>query len=285
MTFIFRILGVVALTGAAILALFGDSRGAVAAVLVAGGAFLSSPGASLGDQNRAWLGLALICGGIATLVGSLTVAIVLLGLVVMLRVVATLLSWRVVSRARFEAVAPGAVMAGAEQAVAEFTSAGFENIGGHRVQLGSRPIVVTALLHPDADRMAFATDRVWQVTSRYGHRWLVTSNSGVAPLPATVLRQRLDGGRPADLVLAHARGVGMLRARGVEPDRFASAVEALQAARELEQRAIDFMKRRVARTAMMVELSSAADGPLVEGNSRSLARIDSWLNAAAGSPN
>lgn len=279
MAVIFRVLGFIALLGAAILALFGDLRGAFAAVLAASGAFLSSPGTSLGDQNRTWLGLALICGGIAILVASFTVAVVLLGLVVLLRVVATLISVRVVTRARFEPVAAGEVMTGAEQPLAEFTSAGFANIGGHRVQLGSKHIVVAVLLHSDSDRMAFVTDRVWQVTSRYGRRWLVTSNSGLAPLPAAVLRQRLDEGRPADLVLAHARAVGMLRTRGVEPDRFASAADALQAARELEQRAIDFMHRRAARTAMMVGLSSAAEGPLVEGNARSLARIEAWLNA------
>jgi hypothetical protein len=277
MAIIFRIFGVAAIAGAAILGVFGDWRGALAATLVGVGAFLSAPRRTAA-QLYGWIGFAFICAGIGALASAIAAAVLFVGAVAFQFLAARRVT-RALTAVEFEPVAADVVMPDATNVVQAFSSAGFTGIGGHRFRLARREIVITVLMNAEADRMAFVTDRVWQVASRYGVRWLVTSNSGAAPVPENVLRQRLDGATPVELLRAHDIAIGTIEQDGARPDRFQDPDRALAAARALERSAIAFVSQVPLTRTVSTGILPGGERPLVGGDADSRARIERWLAA------
>ena len=137
---------------------------------------------------------------------------------------------------------------------------------------------MTVMAGPQSDRLAVVTDKVLQITSRFGSRSLVTTNSAVAPVPADILRQHVDGG-PGDLVRAHGAAVTLLDRHSIHPDVFASDTEALQAVRGMEERALALIKRVSLQTAWRMATEGAAPTRLLGDDPQSLNRINAWIGA------
>ena len=125
--------------------------------------------------------------------------------------------------------------------VQQFSAEGFRVCGSYRFHTGGRPVVMTVRAGPRSDRVAVVTDKVLYVASRFGRRSVVTTNSAAAPLPADVLRQHVAGG-PVELVRAHDAALTLLDRHSIHPDVFASDAEALQTVREMEERALAFIR-------------------------------------------
>ena len=269
-----------AIAGYGVLLLFaGEIRPAVSAWLVGGGSILLVTWAR-GFPAREWLATAMLFVGIA-LIGSPLFALVVLAAALVFQL---WLSRRIRSRlsSELEIVAPEEVEPGAEHVVAAFEAAGFQRSGAYATHAprlrGTRRVVVSVLTGPEHDRFAIATDRIAEVVSRFGNRWLLTSNSGMAPLSADKLRQVVARGAPGELATVHQSGLDLLDERGMTADRLAGD-DALEAALELERSAIAF----VAGVGMAKALRMTSD-PVLRDDARSRRRVDEWLADAPALP-
>jgi hypothetical protein len=271
-----------AIAGYGVLLLFaGEIRLAVSAWLVGGGSILLVTWAR-GFPTREWLATGLLFVGIA-LVGSPFFALAILAGAVLLQL---WLSRRMRTRisADLEVVESDEVMPGAEQAVAAFEAAGFLRTGAYATQIprlrGTRRVVVSVLTGPERDRFAIATDRIVEVVSRFGDRWLLTINSGTAPLSADKLRQVVARGGPAELAAAHQTALGLVAERGLTPDPLADD-DAIDAAFELERSAIAFASGLGMGKALGMEFRRMTSDPVLRDDVRSRKRVDQWLEADA----
>lgn len=278
----FAFAAVVLLSGGFVVLVSGDTRFARAAGLWAGGALLLATwawGYPTVFPAREWVALGLIAAGFAVLGYALVAIVALVGLF-LLSVISGRFVLRRMSGVEFEIVGPEVVMRGAEDAVAAFEAAGFRRVGGYQTRLPLQRKVVTSsvLAGPDRDRFAVANDRVWEVLSRFGERWLLTTSSGVSPLPPNVLRQTLAGARPAELVAAHQTALGLL-ASG--PDRFDEDDAYLDAVQAHEQEVLRFVSARPTKSALGVETRRTSHDPVLGRDEVSRRRIDSWLGSRA----
>jgi hypothetical protein len=189
--------------------------------------------------------------------------------------------FRRLGQVEFEETGPESVMAEARPTVAAFETEGFHRVGGYRarIPLVRREVTATVLRSPEGDRFAVVTDRVWQVVSRYGSGWLITTSSGLIPLPGHILRQTLPRGRPAELVQAHRSATSLLEGRGLEPDRLHDG-RVLGAAQDLERQAIQYAAGAPISRIAGIETRRASDDPALAEDDRALQRIDEWLGAA-----
>lgn len=284
MTYVYSAFGLLAVAAAALLAWLGDARGAVAAAVVAAAAFVfRGPGGrpSAASPRRGWVGFVALAGGMSLMIASLVPVLVLAALFVF-KVVMNVRLMRALSRMTVDASASPETMPGADDALLrEFMSAGFTPVASHRCTPLGRPITVTVLLDRRQDRVALVTDRVWQVASQFGRRWLVTTNSGLSPLPADVLRQEIPDGRPQELIDAHHAVLEQLESRGVHADRFENAAHAAHSAREMERHAISFLAHASLLTAVRLEVATRPADPRLDSGSAASHRVDAWLRSVA----
>lgn len=269
--------GLAALVASGMLLYLGDMRGAVAAVIIAVSA-LTFWRARNGDprfRRRYWLGLALL-GTAAVILGfPLGVVAGSLAALFALQLLLNAAVARKVGRITLEQLDHPVVMAGAETFVQQFSAEGFRVCGSYRFRTAGKTVVMTVMAGPQSDRLAVVTDKVLQITSRFGSRSVVTTNSAAAPVPADILRQHVDGG-PADLVRAHGTAVTLLGRHSIHPDVFAGDTEALQAVREMEERALAFIRKASLRTALRMTTEGASATRLVDDDPHSLSRINTW---------
>ena len=253
----------------------GEIRPAFSAWLVGGGSILLVTWAR-GFPAREWLTTAMLFVGIA-LIGSPLFALVVLAAALGFQL---WLSRRMHSRmsTEFERLDAGEAMPGAEDAVAAFESAGFRPSGAYATQVprlrGTRRVVVSVLTGPEGDRFAIATDRIGEVVSRFGDRSLLTINTGQASLPASMLRQVIARGGPAELAAAHQKALDLLAERGLQPDRLAGDDDALEAAFELERSALAYATGAGFGKGLMMGMTS---DPVLRDDKRTRRRIDDWL--------
>lgn len=269
------------LVGGVFIFFAGDERFALAALLWGAGALVLATwawGYPTAFPAREWIGLGLVAAGFAVL-GLVLVAIFGLLALFLLSVLSGRFTMRRLSGVELEVVGPEVVMPGAENQVAEFEAAGFRPVGGYQARLPlplRRKVVTTNVLAgPDGDRFAVANDRVWEVLSRFGDRWLLTTSSGLSPLPATVLRQTVAGGRPAELVRAHQTAVELIAPR---PDRFDEDAAVVDAALAHEHEGIRFVAAAPTKSALGAETRRASDNPVLGRDDLSRRRIDAWLH-------
>jgi hypothetical protein len=269
--------GVVA--AAVFLALADDTRGAIAAAMIAAGVFLFPIWArSPSFPGRHWVAFALILGGVAVLGAVLLAALVFVGLVALSLVGGMRLS-RQVRAVELEQVGPDTVMKGAEESLAAFEAEGFRRVGGHRMAFGRTVVTSTVLVGPRGDRFASVTDRVCEVASRFGDRWLITINSGLAPLPRDFLRQEVAGGSPSALIHAHESALGLLAELGLRPDRIETDSEVLEADRANDLRAVRSFANPSLRSLLRIEARRRVDEPILGDDERSRNRVEAWLVA------
>jgi hypothetical protein len=271
-----------AIVGYGVLLLFaGEVQSAISAWLVGAGSILLVTWAR-GFPAREWLTTALLFVGIA-LVGSPVFALLILAAALVFQL---WLSRRMRSRISpdFEVVERNEVMPGAEDAVAAFEAAGFRRTGAYATQVprlrGTRRVVVSVLTGPERDRFAIATDRIAEVVSRFGDRWLLTINSGMAPLSADKLRQIVPRGSPADLAKAHQAALDILAGRGLTPDPLVDD-DAVGAAFELERSAIAWASGLGMGKALGIEARRMTSNAVLRDDERSGRRVDEWLAADA----
>ena len=269
--------GLAALAAAGMLLYLGDTRGSIAAVIIAASALIFWRARS-GDprlRRRYWLGIGLL--GTAAAILGFSIGIVagsLAGLFV-LQFLLNVAVARKVGRITLEPLDQPLVMAGAEGFVQQFSAEGFRTCGSYRFRSAGKTVVITVMAGPERDRLAVVTDKVLQITSRFGRRSVVTTNSAVAPIPAEILRQHVDGG-PIDLVRAHGAALTLLEHHSIRPDVFASDTEALHAVREMEERALAFIRNVPLRTALRMTTEGAPPDRLLNDDPHSLSRINSW---------
>jgi hypothetical protein len=180
-----------------------------------------------------------------------------------------------------EEVGPDEVMPGAEDFVSEFEAAGLRRIGGHRWALRGRAVTASVLAPPDRESYAIVTDRVIEVSSRFGERTLTTINEGRALLPADILRQTVLHGRPSELVHAHRTALELLAERGLRPDRYpddSAILAAVRAAGERELR----LGSKLSLPTILRRGFSAGDADRELGyDEESRRRIEAWLSSSA----
>ena len=266
-----------ALLASGTLLYLGDARGSIAAVIVAVSAlvFWRARSGDPGLRRRYWLGLALL-GTAAVILGfPLGVVAGSLATLFALQLLLNAAVARTVGRITLEQLDHPVVMAGAENVVQQFSAEGFRVCGSYRFRTAGKTVVMTVMAGPQSDRLAVITDKVLQITSRFGSRSLVTTNSAVAPVPADILRQHVDGG-PIDLVRTHGMALTLLERHSIRPDVFASDTEALHAVREMEERALAFIRTVSLRTALRMEMQGAPPTRLLDDDPHTLSRINTW---------
>jgi hypothetical protein len=277
---VFLAFGLAAFVASGMLLYLGDARGSVAAVIVAASALIFWRARS-GDprlRQRHWLGLGLVATGMVILGFPIGVVAGALAALFVLQLLLNAVVARQVGRITLERLDHPLVMAGAEDFVQQFSAEGFRPCGSYRFHTAGKTVVMTIMAGPRSDQLAVVTDKVLQITSRFGTRSVVTTNSAVAPVPADILRQHVDGG-PGELVRAHGTALTLLERHSIRPDVFASDAEALHAVREMEERALAFIGKASLRTALRMETEGASPARLLGDDPQSLSRINSWLSA------
>ena len=276
----FLVAAALALAATGTLLYLGDMRGSTAAFIVATSAivFLLTRSGDPRFRHRYWLGLVLLGIAMVTLGFPIGIVAGALAAFFALQLLLNVVVARKIGRITLERLDHPAVMPGAEEFVRQFTAEGFRTCGSYRFHIGGRPVVLTVMTGPHRDRLAVVTDKVLQISSRFGGRSVVTTNSAVAPLPADVLRQHVAGGA-AELVRAHDAALTLLDRHSIRPDVFADDTEALHAVREMEERALAFVGRVSLSTALRMETEGASHAlPLVD-DAHSLSRINAWISA------
>jgi hypothetical protein len=279
-TLLFLAFGLAALVASVMLLYLGDTRGSVAAVVVAASAIIFWR-ARAGDprlRRRYWLGLGLV--GIAMVILGFPIGVVAgsLAALFVLQLLLNAVVARKVGRITLEPLDRPLVMAGAEDFVRQFSAEDFRSCGSYRFRTAGKTVVMTVMAGPQSDRLAVITDKVLQISSRFGSRSLVTTNSAAAPVPADILRQHVDGG-PVDVVRAHAAALALLDRDSIRPDVFASDAEALHAVRDMEERALAFIGKASLRIALRMATDGASPTRLLGDDPQSLNRIKSWISA------
>jgi hypothetical protein len=280
------VVGVATLGYALLWALAGDFRQALSSALVGGGLILIvtwARGFPTAYPIREWIAFATVAAGLAVVGQPVLVAAIFVS--AFLLQLALTRSVRRRMPADFDVVGPDEVMPGAERTMAAFEAAGFRRAGGYAGSLpklfGSKRVVFAVLTGPDSDRFAVVTDRVVQVISRVaGGRWLITSNSGVAPVAGGILRQKVPRGTPEELARAHQAAVDVLSSRGTVPDRFAGDEDGLEAALELERHSLRSASNKGVATAVRVETRGKAGEPVLGDDGPSRERVDAWLGGS-----
>jgi hypothetical protein len=267
-----------------LLAFAGEIQSAISAGFVGTGSILLVTWAR-GLPGREWAATAMLFVGIA-LVGSPVFALAILAAAVGLQV---WLSRRMRSRlsTEFERLDAAEVMPGAEEAVAAIEAAGFRRVGALGSDVpqmrGTRRVVASVLTGPDGDRFAVATDRIVEVASRFGERWLLTIDRGLTPVAADKLRQVVARAAPAELPRAHQAALELLAEKGVTPDRLADDEETVDAALELERSAIAYVAGLSMARTLGIETRRNSSEPMLRDDERSRRRVDEWLAGAPAS--
>jgi hypothetical protein len=275
--------GLAALVAFAVLTYLGDTRGAIAAGMITASALMLLGGRTFASPppRRHWVALGLIA--LATMILGFPIGMVAgsLAVLMVLQLLVNAVSAHQLGGMTLETLDHPAVMPGAEGFVQEFAAQGFGVIGSYGFHLAGRPVVMTTMLGPTRDRLVVVTDKVLTVSSRFGRRSLLTTNSATAPLPSEVLRQHVAGANPGELVHAHDAALTLLDRHACRPDVFESDTEALHAVREMEERALAFVGRVSLRTALRIETTSPSQTSVLGSDADSLSRIASWLGQTA----
>jgi hypothetical protein len=270
--------GIAAFVAAIVLLSVGDRRGAIAGAAVAAGSLVLF-GRATRSSPWQWLVVGLIAGAFLILGLPLMVIVGAAVALFVLQLVANVLVARKVGRIELETLADPAVMAGAEELVRQFLADRFRLIGGYRFSTAGRLVILTVMIGPERDRLAVVTDRVWQTVSRFGTRSLLTTNSALAPVPPEVLRQQVVDGGPPEVARAHNAALALLARHSHEPHVFDTDAEALESVRQMEERALAFIRRASLTAALQMETAGASRAQLLRDDSHSLTRINAWLGA------
>lgn len=180
-----------------------------------------------------------------------------------------------------EEVGPDEVMPGAEDFVSEFEAADLRRLGGHRWALRGRAVTATVLAPPDRESYAIVTDRIMEVSSRFGERTLTTINEGRAPLPDDVLRQTVLHGSPAQLVRAHRAALDLLAGQGLRPRRFRDDSEILAVVRAAGELELRLGSKLSLPTILRVGFSARDADRELGYDEESRRRIEAWLGSSA----
>jgi hypothetical protein len=166
-----------------------------------------------------------------------------------------------------------AVGVGAEEFVRTFRELGYHQVGALSFRVFGFDVIETLMIGPNADRYAEVTDAAINVVSRFGHRTLLTRNSGMTALPPGVLASDLRGADPRELDSAHDRGIEEV-SPWVSPDRI-ERDDFVERAIEEERRSLAWARTQGRR--LVASTSGLGSGPLWERSDRATA-IAAWLS-------
>lgn len=259
----------------AALLLLRDVRGSVAAILVVASA-LTWLIERLGASQRSILGIALLGAAFALLGFPIALVVGASAVLFVAPLLARVIAVRQVGRITLERLPQPAVMPGADVFVRLFADEGFRAIGAFRFRTAGREVILTVLAGSENDRIAVVTDKVLQVASRFGTRTLLTTNSAVAPVRGDVLRQHVHGG-PPEISRAHDTALRVVARYVQPPDIFPNDGDVMDAVRQMEERALAFIRDAPFRSALRIETATAAPASALGDDSHSLDRITAWL--------
>lgn len=166
--------------------------------------------------------------------------------------------------------------------VAVFSELGYRELASYRAHFRRAGFSLVVMAAPDGASWAEVTDKLWEVTSAFGHRLMCTaSHRMMAPQPATLV-QCIPRGAPETIIEEHRRALASLVQRGLQPDRLTDD-EVLARFESATRDAQAKLRRSMWRTTLDVAwrrpLRRHHGRPVLGEDPRAGARIDAWLAA------
>lgn len=165
---------------------------------------------------------------------------------------------------------------GAEPFLDELHDIGYRQVGALAFPAAGHAITASILVGPLHDRYATVTDAVVCVTSRFGHRRLVSRNAALTRLPPGSLDNPRRGGSATELDALHQGAIDLLRSN-IRPDRIDPVTVTSQALAD-ERRAVEWVR---ATPGAIRFRNGQGGGPLV-GRRDADDVIQRWLSESAG---
>ncbi|HET6341216.1 MAG TPA: hypothetical protein VFG78_03440 [Gemmatimonadota bacterium] len=186
------------------------------------------------------------------------------------------------ARIELELADPAEVDAKTRRRVARFSELGYRELAVYRAHFRRAGFNLVVMAGPDGASWAEVTDKLWEMTSAFGHRLMITaSHRMIAPQPATLV-QCIPRGAPDTILDEHRRALASLAQRGLLPDRLTDD-EALARFESATRDAQAKLRRSMWRTTLDVAwrrpLQRHHGRPALAEDPRAGARIDDWLAA------
>jgi hypothetical protein len=200
-------------------------------------------------------------------------------------VIGVAVMWRIyIERLKRSTLAPrgdNQVAPGARRVVEDLLRLGFQTVGSVDARGPDYKTVFTYLVSSDRRTFAVAADRVGTLASLYGERILVTIDRSSTPVPATELRQLVQGDI-GSMYEAHKEALGVISDLGQEPDHLVPAT-VIERAIEHERRSLEHLGDRpwwVGRQkALGVIRRRPPDSSRIADDQATAARVESWIES------
>ena len=204
--------------------------------------------------------------------------IIIIGVAVMWRIYIERLKRSTLAPRRDNQIAPGA-----RRVVDDLLRLGFQTVGSVDARGPDYKTIFTYLVSSDRRTFAVAADRVGTLASLFGDRILVTIDRSSTPVPATELRQLVEGDI-GEMYEAHKEALGVISETGQEPDHLIPA-RVIERAIEHEDRSLQHLGDRpwwVARQiALGVIRRRRPDSDRIVDGPPTTARVGRWTGSDA----
>ena len=270
-----------AFAGAAVISWWGTQRGwtALTIFLVTAG-FMSALAVARRGITRPIILVLVVLQAIPVfglgMVALWAPPIIVMGVAVMWRIYIERLARSTLTPRSDSQVAPGA-----RRVVEDLLRLGFQTVGSVDARGPDYKTVFTYLVSSDRRTFAVAADRVGTLASIYGARILVTIDRSSTPVPATELRQLVQGDI-GEMYGAHKDALGLLSDHGQEPNHLAPA-RVIELAIEHERRSLEYLSDRPWWAGRQIFLGAIRrrppDSARIADDPATAARVESWIES------
>jgi hypothetical protein len=178
------------------------------------------------------------------------------------------------------------VAPGARRLVEDLLRLGFQTVGSVDAHGPDYKTIFTYLVSSDRRTFAVAADRVGTFASLYGGRIMVTIDRSSTPVPSSELRQLVHGDIGA-MYEAHKEALGVISAKGQEPDHLAPAA-VVERAMEHERRSLEHLGARPWWAGRQIFLGALRrrppDSARIADDPATAARVESWTESDTRPP-
>ncbi|HKY47722.1 MAG TPA: hypothetical protein VJQ79_07040, partial [Acidimicrobiia bacterium] len=200
-------------------------------------------------------------------------------------VVGVAVMWRIyIERLQRSTLTPRSdsrVAPGARRVVEDLLRLGFQTVGSVDARGPDYKTVFTYLVSSDRRTFAVAADRVGTLASIYGRRIMVTIDRSSTPVPATELRQRVQGDI-GEMYEAHKEALRVISDHGQEPDHLVPA-RVIERAIEHERRSLEHLGDRPWWVGGQIFLGMIRrrppDSARIADDPATAARVESWIES------
>lgn len=173
------------------------------------------------------------------------------------------------------------VAPGARRVVEDLLRLGFQTVGSVDARGPDYKTVFTYLVSSDRRTFAVAADRVGTLASIYGRRIMVTIDRSSTPVPATELRQLVQGDI-GEMYEAHKDALRVISDHGQEPDHLVPA-RVIERAIEHERRSLEHLGDRPWWVGGQIFLGAIRrrppDSARIADDPATAARVESWIES------